>query len=222
MSKLKSFQQFLIEKDRAQEIEQDIINKGTPNVKNAEEVEDEAEELQEAEIVIDATNPKSKDLKKLLKKNNVTMEIVNQKGSSGFPEVKLTGSKEDLTTVLADDEYGWDDADLAEYIKEAQDIEDAKKTRAVSEMLAEIYENYCKNEAKAYEEDEHDEHTAESYMKENAALVGGLSAKTLREMKEEFTIEAYEAACNEMIEAYSKKINEMKEMNNSADAEDME
>ena len=77
-------------------------------------------------------------------------------------------------------------------------------------MLEKCYES-CKNEAKAYEEDAHDEHTIESYMKENAALVAALAAKSLKEMKEEYAVEAYEAACNEMIEAYTKKMNEMKE-----------
>ena len=86
-------------------------------------------------------------------------------------------------------------------------------------MLKEVYE-MVKNEAKVWEEDAHDEHTVESYMKENAALVAALSANTLKEMKEEFSVEAYEAACNEMIEAYTKKINEMKEADSVSDAED--
>ena len=50
-------------------------------------------------------------------------------------------------------------------------------------MLTEVYES-CKNEAKAYEDDAHDEHTVESYMKENAALIAALAAKSLKEMKE--------------------------------------
>lgn len=291
MSKLKSFEQFVSEKDRAEEIEQEIVDKGTPDTKGHEEVDDEAEEVQadnqyqeveelkesvklfEATVVMDAMDPKSKGLAKLLKKHKVKMEILDMDGPGGMPEVKLTGKKKDLEAVLSDDEYGWDDPDLAEYIKEAtgkpaeelkdgtvdvtpvkkfndeiidetpdddsaelkgklkgkgdakgkeiSESEETEESKTVAEMLTEVYESSCKNEAKAYEEDAHDEHTIEAYMKENAALVGALAAKALKEMKEDYTVEAYEAACNEMIEAYSKKVNELKEMDHSEDAADM-
>ena len=263
MSKLKSFEQFVAEKDRASEIEQEVVDQGTPDIKGAEEVEDEAEEVQsgeevaEATVVMDAVDPKSKGLLKLLKKHNVSIEVIDKNGPSGFPEVELTGDRKDLEKVLADSEHGWDDADLADYIeesndtfkvkvellgesdsgKEAEELEDelegegdaegeeiseSEESKLFSDVLTELYEGSCKNEAKAYEEDAHDEHTIESYMKENAALVAALAAKSLKEMKEGCTIEAYEAACNEMIESYSKKMNEMKEMNHSAGAEDVE
>ena len=54
--------------------------------------------------------------------------------------------------------------------------------------------------------------------KENAALIAMTAADALKEMKdgEEHTIEAYEAACNEMVEAYTKKMEEMKEMAGNA------
>ena len=293
MSKLKSFEQFVAEKDRASEIEQEVVDQGTPDIKGAEEVEDEAEEVQsgeevaEATVVMDAVDPKSKGLLKLLKKHNVSIEVIDKNGPSGFPEVELTGDRKDLEKVLADSEHGWDDADLADYIEESNDtfkvkvellgesdkagieaedlkdetkdvstekefdgkkvdetpaddskeleddlkgegeaegeeISESEESKLFSDVLTELYEGSCKNEAKAYEEDAHDEHTIESYMKENAALVAALAAKALKEMKEGCTIEAYEAACNEMIESYSKKMNEMKEMNHSAGAEDVE
>ena len=295
MSKLKSFEQFVAEKDKASEIEQEVVDQGTPDIKDAEEVEAEAEEVQsdeeseevaEATVVMDAVDPKSKGLLKLLKKHNVSMEVIDKNGPSGFPEVELTGDRKDLEKVLADSEHGWDDAGLADYIeesndtfkvkvellgesdsgKEAEELEDETKdvtepkefdgeevdetpnddseeledelegegdaegeeiseseeSKLFSDVLTELYEGSCKNEAKAYEEDAHDEHTIESYMKENAALVAALAAKSLKEMKEGCTIEAYEAACNEMIESYSKKMNEMKEMNHSEGAEDVE
>ena len=76
----------------------------------------------------------------------------------------------------------------------------------------------CKNEAKVYEDDAHDDHTVESYMIENAALIAALAAKSLTEMKEEYSTEAYEAACNGMIESYTKKMNEMKETESAEDA----
>lgn len=73
----------------------------------------------EATVEVDAVDPKDKNLGKLLKKHNVSMEVINKKGPSGFPEVKLTGDVKDLKIVLADDEYGWDDEDLADYIEES-------------------------------------------------------------------------------------------------------
>jgi len=158
MSNFKSFEQFVSEKDRETEIEQDGIKQGTPDTKGHEEVDDEAEEVQAG--------------------------------------------------------------DQDQNVEESEEVEESSKT--VAEMLTEVYESSCKNEAKAYEEDAHDEHTVETYMKENAALVGALAATALKEMKEDYTVEAYEAACNEMIEAYSKKVNELKEMDHSADAEDVE
>ena len=72
----------------------------------------------EATVVMDAMDPKSKTLKKLLKKHKVTMEILDPSGPSGWPEVELTGSREDLQSVLADPN-GWDDPELGEYIEES-------------------------------------------------------------------------------------------------------
>ena len=99
--------------------------------------------------------------------------------------------------------------------EEIEEVEE--EAEEVSEMLQEVYEA-CKNEAKVYEDDAHDDHTVESYMIENAALIAALAAKSLTEMKEEYSTEAYEAVCNGMIESYTKKMNEMKETESSEDA----
>ena len=366
MAKLKSFEQYVAEKQA-----------------NAAQETATNQEVQEASVVMDAVDPKSKGLAKLLKKNKVSMEVIDQDGPSGFPEVELTGKREDLETVLADSQYGWDDAGLSEYIEESEEtatvrvkslneeeveeadeeadeeveeveegnafgdavrkakeagedefefegetykveeaeaveeavnasgyikagklgyndqflgrnslsktlsldlgfnkkhqygggnwigfdhvsmygtgkggtilddaltgkytydelkaaaadwfgVKESEETEEVNEnpaaaiavasMLKEVYEA-CKNEAKAYEEDAHDSHTVESYMKENAALVAALAAGALKEMKDDYSTEAYEAACNEMVDAYTTKINEMKESDSAEDAEDVE
>jgi hypothetical protein len=218
MSKLKSFEQFVSEMDRAEEIEQDIVDKGEGDVKGPEEVEDEAEtvqsEEQEDEAAVeeaaeDAGVP-AEDLK------DETKDVSEPKEFDGK---KVDEKPSDDSAELEKELEGEGDAE-GEEISESEEAEEAIKT--VAEMLTEVYEGACKNEAKAYEEDAHDEHTIESYMKENAALIGALAATALKEMKEEYSKEAYEAACNEMIEAYTKKVNEMKEMDQSADAEDME
>lgn len=79
----------------------------------------------EATVVMDAMDPKSKILAKLLKKHKVTMEIIDNQGPSGWPEVELTGDRKDLEKVLASED-GWDDADLAEYIEESNGTYTAK------------------------------------------------------------------------------------------------
>ena len=248
MSKLKTFEQYV-----------------------AEKTTDTNQEVVEATVIMDAVDPKAKSLKKLLKKYNVTMKVINKSGpGGGWPEIEMEGSREDLTAVLADP-TGWDDAELAEYIEESNDtftvkvkalneeeveevtesikcsnkkghsykeidkdgtvecehcglknslsekVEETKDSKEVAEMLKEVYES-CKSEAKVWEEDAHDDHTAESYMKENAALVATLASASLKEMKEDYTTEAFEAACNEMIESYTKKMNEMKETESAEDA----
>lgn len=79
-----------------------------------------AESILEATVVMDATDPGSKVLKKLLKKYKVTMEIIDNEGPSGWPEVELTGSREDLQSVLGSDD-GWGDPELGEYIEESNE-----------------------------------------------------------------------------------------------------
>ena len=131
---------------------------------------------------------------------------------------ELEAELEDTVDGAGDEEIS--EAEEAEEVKseEVEEVEEEEEAQAVSDMLSEVYEA-CKNEAKAWADDAHDEHTVETYMKENAALVGALAAKSLKEMKEDYSVEAYEAACNEMIEAYSKKVNEMKESDSAVGEE---
>ena len=83
-------------------------------------------------------------------------------------------------------------------------------------MMTEGY-GKVKEAAVAYEKDEYQDHTVEMYMKENAALVATLATKAMEEAimeleEGEMTVEMYEAHCNEMKEAYAKKIEELKEV----------
>jgi hypothetical protein len=60
----------------------------------------------------------------------------------------------------------------------------------------------------------HDEHTIESYLKENCAMHAGMMANALKELKgakDDYTVEMYEAACETLKESFTKKIDEMKE-----------
>ena len=97
--------------------------------------------------------------------------------------------------------------------------EEEDKVVLVSDQLKEVFE-CAKKEAKEWADDNHDEHTIESYMSENAALIGALAVSKLKEMKDDSDIEAFEAACNMMIESYTNKVNEMKEVQNAPEHEE--
>ena len=90
-------------------------------------------EINEASVIMDATQPDDKDFLKFLKKNKVSIEVLTKTGPSGHPEVKLTGKKKDLENVLASPD-GWDDADLAEYIEESV-VNEAFKSSKLRNLL---------------------------------------------------------------------------------------
>lgn len=160
MASIKSFEIFVNEMDRAEEIETKLSKEAEPEEKTAEEAEEEAAsvQVQEAEGVtpIGIKEPNAN-------KNNIPV-------------------------------YG---------------------------MLEKCYEAVM-GEAKEWSEDAHDDHTIETYMAENAALVAKLAVNTLTEMKGDMETEAFEACLNRMSESYAKKINEMKESKDAVDAEDVE
>ena len=233
MAKLKSFEQFVAEMDRAEEIEKDVVDTAEVVSKTPEEVEDEAKEVQEEE-------GSEEESAEATEESEESDEEAEETDESKFNLAKklapgLTGAMADATGMprgtgldasVIDDEDGdgVEDEDDEEVLDEEnnpteESIDVIDVAKGVADMMKEAYEA-CKEEAKAYEEDAHDEHTIESYMKENAALVAALAAGALKEMKEDYAVEAFEAACNEMVEAYTKKMNEMKEMDSAADAED--
>jgi len=80
----------------------------------------------------------------------------------------------------------------------------------VADKLNECYTEAIE-EAKEWADDVHDNHTVVSYMEENAALVAALAVKALKECKDH-TPEQLEGALNTLKDSYSKKIEEMKEM----------
>ena len=82
-------------------------------------------------------------------------------------------------------------------------------------MMKEAYSRTVK-EAVDYEKDDYAEHTVEAYMKENAMLAAAFAADSMKEAyneakESEINQETFEATCNEMKEAYAKKMDEMKE-----------
>jgi len=100
------------------------------------------------------------------------------------------------------------DSFIIESSKEVVSTEDKYK---VADKLNECYKEAVA-EAKEWNSDVHDDHTIESYMKENASLVASLAADTLKECNKDYTQEQYESALNDLKEAYIKKIDEKLEM----------
>ena len=83
-------------------------------------------------------------------------------------------------------------------------------------MMVETYESVV-TEACGYDKDDYPDHTLESYLKENAALVATLAASALEDAhaeindEDDLTIETYESMLNSMKDSYVKKIDELKE-----------
>jgi hypothetical protein len=85
-----------------------------------ESVVEKSEVLCEATVEMDAMDPDNKEFLKFLKKHKV--EIIDKKmegPGGGHPVITMQGKRKDLEAVLADEELGWADADLAEYIEES-------------------------------------------------------------------------------------------------------
>lgn len=79
--------------------------------------------VNEATVEMDAMDPDNKDFLKFLKKHKV--EIIDKKmdgPGGGHPVITMQGKRKDLEKVLADEEFGWADPDLAEYIEESEDF----------------------------------------------------------------------------------------------------
>lgn len=217
MAKLKTFEQFVSEMDRAEEIEKDIVDQGTPE----EHTEDDADKVQspeqQANEAEDVTGTEADELKGKTKDVSGKIEFDDKKVNTDVQDLGKEVEKE-IKDTPKDDEIG---KEVNEEVEEGEEEKEevAPEVKTVAEMLKEACQ-LMKNEAKVWEEDEYDEHTVETYMTENAALVGALAAQSLKEMKEDYALEAYEAACNSMKEAFCKKVDEAKEVNSTPSEED--
>ena len=196
---------FLGIKESEEVIEDEIVENTEVVTESGEEAGLPAEDLKDETEVVDNDCETPED-----KSKELEAELEDTVDGAGNEEI----SEAEEATEEETEEEAIEESEESEEVAE----EEEEEVRLVSDMLKEVYES-CKNEAKAWEDDAHDEHTVETYMKENAALVGALAAQSLKEMKEEYSVEAYEAACNEMIEAYSKKVNEMKESDSAVGEE---
>lgn len=228
MAKLKTFEQYVSEMDRAEEIEKDIVDLGTPEEESPEDADKVQSPEQEANEANDVTGIEADELKNDL--NDKTPPVVDADGKTyAKAEDRAEDDSAELNKDLKDQADGEDigkevseaeekDETPEEEASETPEEQEAEKKskdeikRPVSEILKECY-GMMKEEAAAWANDEHDEHTIETYMTENASLIGGFAANTLKEMKEDYALEAYEAACNQIKEAFCKKVDECKESN---------
>lgn len=228
MAKLKTFEQYVSEMDRAEEIEKDIVDLGTPEEESPEDADKVQSPEQEANEANDVTGIEADELKNDL--NDKTPPVVDADGKKyAKAEDRAEDDSVEVSKDLLDQAEG---EDIGKEVTEAEEKEETPEEEAsetpeeqeaekkskdepkkpVSEILKECY-GMMKEEAAAWANDEHDEHTIETYMTENAALIGGFAANTLKEMKEDYALEAYEAACNQIKEAFCKKVDECKESN---------
>jgi hypothetical protein len=130
-------------------------------------------------------------------------------------EAEESDEEESEEEVEAEDGEEGEEVEEAPEAEAEAEAEPAVETMTVETMLVDGYAK-VKEAACAYEKDEYQDHTLEMYMKENAALVATLAAKAMEEgygeVKDiELTKEMYEAHCNEMKDAYAKKMDELKE-----------
>jgi hypothetical protein len=209
--KLKSFEQFVSEMDRADEIEKDIVDMGSPE-EHSEEEADQVQQANEAEAGVDAEDldGKTKDVSGKIEFDD---KEVNQDAQDDSAELNkdLKGEDEAGKEVNEDEEK--------EETEEAPEASEGEEPKTAIDLMKECMEA-MKNEAKAWESDEHDEHTVETYMCEAAALLGNYAANSLKSLKEDYELEAYEAACNSIKEAFCKKVDEAKEANMAPSAQE--
>ncbi len=232
MAKVKTFEDFVSEMDRTEEIQQNIIAKGKPEEKTKEEAEAEAEIAQTGDELAEASFyrlPKDVIGTELYVANSAMQSLYS--GATAGMDISpkeidfIINNLKQVKSLLK--KFNKPD-EVIGTVYEADDVTPIQAkgdgTNAiipVSEMLEKCYERAIE-EAKEWAEDAHDDHTVETYMAENAALVAKMGVNSLSRLKEEMSTEAFEACLNKMAESYTKKINESKEVKAVDDAEDIE
>ena len=222
MAKLKSFEEYIADVDSAEEIENTELAMGDPVELDDEETvssddQESGGELdkvgvdgEEAGLDVDEMPEPETEGEEDMVINGEPVDTEPQDKSEEIEDQMEDPENFDNEKVEESEDLDSDDDDDDDSDDDDSDDADSKESKAVADMLKEVYEA-CKNEAKTWEADMHDEHTLESYMKENAALVASLAMNALKEMKEDMTLEMYEATCEELKESYAKKMDELKE-----------
>jgi hypothetical protein len=173
-----------------------------------EEYVREADRSEEIEKEVAAAG-EVENLEDKVEDNEEEVEVAEETEEVAETEEEEVTETEEETEEVAETE----EEEVAETEEEEVNENPALVAMAASELMKEMYEKACE-EAKAYENDDYDEHTVESYMAENAALIAALAADKLKEAyesvhDEEMSQEQFEAACESMKESYAKKIDEI-------------
>lgn len=157
-------------------------------------------------------------------KNLKGSDVGEHENPEGYPAPEgETDDVEDFNDeeVEEDEEKEVADADDVEETEEAEEedeqgTEESEEALKVAEQMVKTYKSVVM-EACEFSGDDYEDHTLETYMKENAALAATLAAQALEEAYEkinediEMANETYEAMMNEMKEAYCNKIDQCRE-----------
>lgn len=206
---------------------EEVISDDQPEAEAPKKSEDEGAGEEAEEMESDAKEVHSEEDKETKEGDDEMPEDEGEEGAVEVAESEDEDEDDEVETQIADtEEEGGDDAeesedeeskeedkedeDSEEEDEDEEESEEAEAQKTVEEMVKELYER-VKEEAKVWEEDAHDTHTIETYLKENCALHASMATEALKSCKEDITQEQFESACNSLKEAYAKKIDEMME-----------
>jgi len=148
-------------------------------------------------------------------KGLATTEVAETEEESTIEESCESCGEDPCTCESEEIDEESDDEESDDEESDDEESDDDDILESCSEQLKKCYEGVIK-EACAYDGDDYPDHTLESYLKENAALVAALTAESMEQAHAEIkdddmTIETYEAMLNTVKESYNKKIEELKE-----------
>ena len=95
----------------------------------------ESNTLFEATVEMDAMSPDDRNFLRWLDKNKVEIIKHDKQGPNNHPVITMQGKRKDLERVLADCKWGWCDEDLAEYIEESVELNEAFKSSKLRNLM---------------------------------------------------------------------------------------
>jgi len=214
MAKIQSYEEFV------EALEQDELKKTSTALAEEEDEDDEEKDGEETDKEGDSEESDDDTDKEL-----ADLEKETEEEPAEEPEETAEEPEETEEEPVAEEPEETEEEPAAEEPEETEEepesdepvtvVDDIKDDEdpTVESISKNLYEK-VKKEATAWNEDMHDEHTIESYLKENCAMHAGMMANALKELKgakDDYTVEMYEAACETLKESFTKKIDEMKE-----------
>jgi hypothetical protein len=204
MAKIQSYEEFV------EALEQDELKKTSTALAEEEDEDDEEKDGEETDKEGDSEESDDDTDKELADLEKETEEEPAEEPEE--TEEEPAEEPEETEEEPAEEPEETEEEPAEEPVTVVDDIKDDEDP-TVESISKNLYEK-VKKEATAWNEDMHDEHTIESYLKENCAMHAGMMANALKELKgakDDYTVEMYEAACETLKESFTKKIDEMKE-----------